>query len=66
MGQWNTLHLFDEDIFYDKVVPSFKEDPSFLKKYFNNDLEPFILEDSQVLMERNSYPIVLLTFKIKQ
>lgn len=51
MGQWNTLHLFDEEIFYKKVVDSFKNDSKFLKKYFNNELGPFLIEDPETLKE---------------
>lgn len=51
MGQWNTLHLFDENKFYNKVVPAFKNDASFLKSYFNSNLGPFLLEDPDVLTD---------------
>ena len=66
MGQWNTLHLFDEDTFYKKVVNSFKNDSSFLKKYFNNDLGPSLIEDPETLKDERIKEIIKVSKKMSE
>lgn len=36
MGQWNTLHVFDDRKFYQEVIPKMINDDEFLKKYINS------------------------------
>jgi len=38
MSDWNTLHFFDDNYFYTKVVPDLLNEGTLLKKYFESDL----------------------------
>ena len=35
MGQWNTLHLFDEKRFYEQVVPAVKTNKELMSNYYD-------------------------------
>lgn len=43
MGDWNTLHHFDDRKFYSRIVPDFKKDGQLLNQYFNSDLGKYIV-----------------------
>src|SRR3954447_1872971 len=38
MSDWNTLHFFDDQAFYSKIVPDLKGAGSLLRKYLFSDL----------------------------
>lgn len=38
MSDWNTLHFFDDQVFYSKIVPDLKGAGSLLRKYVFSDL----------------------------
>ena len=42
MGDWNTLHHFDDKKFYSKIVPDFKSDGQLLRKYFNSEFGKYV------------------------
>src|SRR6478752_7481110 len=42
MGDWNTLHHFDDKKFYSKIVPDFLSSGKLLRKYFNSEFGKFI------------------------
>jgi len=46
MGDWNTLHFFDDKHFYEKVAPDLSNEGFLLKKYFESDLWKHILFDN--------------------
>jgi hypothetical protein len=66
MGQWNTLHLFDEDKFYKKVVDSFKNDSNFLKGYFNNELGPFLIEAPETFRDERIEEIMKISKRMSE
>ena len=43
MGDWNTLHFFNDKHFYEKVVPDLKGKGDLLKKYFYSQLSKYLL-----------------------
>ena len=42
MGDWNTLHHFDNKKFYSEIVPDLKGNGQLLKKYFNSEFGKYI------------------------
>ncbi|MCC9064072.1 hypothetical protein [Flavobacterium piscisymbiosum] len=42
MGDWNTLHHFDDKKFYSKIVTDFKSNGELIKKYFNSEFGKYI------------------------
>lgn len=43
MGDWNTLHFFDDKTFYGKVVPDLLAKGELLKKHFESKLGNSVL-----------------------
>ena len=52
MGDWNTLHHFDDKKFYSKIVPDLKNDGQLLRKYFNSEFGNYIVYGSEKNDER--------------
>ncbi|MCB9230597.1 MAG: hypothetical protein H6581_02995 [Bacteroidia bacterium] len=42
MGDWNTLHHFNDKIFYAEIVPDLKRNGQLLEKYFNSEFGKYI------------------------
>jgi len=42
MGDWNTLHHFDDKKFYSQIVPDFKSKGQLIRKYFNSEFGKYI------------------------
>ncbi|MEM0578306.1 hypothetical protein [Flavobacterium polysaccharolyticum] len=42
MGDWNTLHHFDDKKFYSKIVTDFRRNGQLIREYFNSDLGKYI------------------------
>ena len=42
MGDWNTLHHFDDKKFYSKIVTDFKSNGQLIREYFNSDFGKYI------------------------
>ena len=38
MGQWNTLHVFDDKKFYQEIIPKLEKDDEFLSKYITSNV----------------------------
>ncbi len=51
MGQWNSLHLFDEKKFREVIVPAFRQDAALLKSYFCSKTAPALIESPETLTE---------------
>lgn len=45
MGDWNTLHYFDDKKFYSKIVPDLRGEEYLLKNYFNSQFGKYIIYD---------------------
>lgn len=52
MSDWNTLHLFNDKLFYSEVVPDFKGEGTLLKHYFDSQLGKYILWNNSRSDER--------------
>lgn len=63
MGQWNTLHLFDDRKFYDEVVPSMQS-KDILKKCFASKEGRYALEDAEILVKERVEVIQELSSKL--
>lgn len=48
MGQWNTLHLLDENKLRNKIIPLIKGDSKFLEKYFDLALDKNLLDSVEI------------------
>jgi hypothetical protein len=46
MGDWNTLHIFDDRYFYQHLVPDFKDKGAIFKRYMDSLLGKYILGDN--------------------
>jgi len=46
MGDWNTLHLFNDRYFYKHLVPDFKDKGALFKRYMDSLLGKYILWDN--------------------
>jgi hypothetical protein len=46
MGDWNTLHIFDDRYFYERLVPDFKDKGEVFKSYMDSLLGKYILWDN--------------------
>lgn len=46
MGDWNTLHLFNDRYFYEHLVPDFKDKGAIFKRYMDSLLGKYILWDN--------------------
>lgn len=46
MGDWNTLHIFDDRYFYERLVPDFKDKGESFKRYMDSLLGKYILWDN--------------------
>lgn len=46
MGDWNTLHHFDDKKFYSEIVRDFKNGGQLLEKYFNSEFGKYIVYGS--------------------
>lgn len=51
MGDWNTLHFFNERKFQEEFVPVFKGDRNRLSQYFNSKVGQLLLEDFDIYQE---------------
>lgn len=54
MGDWNTLHYFDDKKFYSEIVPDFKNNGQLIEKYFNSELGKHIAYSNDKNVERIS------------
>ncbi|MGV3612284.1 MAG: hypothetical protein ACO1N0_15095 [Fluviicola sp.] len=52
MGDWNTLHHFDDKTFYSMIVPDFKSNGQLLRKYFNSKFGSYIVYGNDQNEER--------------
>lgn len=52
MGDWNTLHHFDDKIFYSRIVPDFKSNGQLLRNYFNSEFGKYIVYGNDKNEER--------------
>ncbi|MFC3157472.1 hypothetical protein SAMN05443633_10831 [Chryseobacterium arachidis] len=46
MGDWNTLHHFDDKKFYSKIVPDLLGEGQLLRNYFNSKFGKYIVYDN--------------------
>lgn len=52
MGDWNTLHHFDDKKFYSKIIPELKSNGQLLRKYCNSGFGKYIFYGSDENDER--------------
>lgn len=46
MGDWNTLHHFDDQKFYSEIVPDLQSEGHLLRNYFNSEFGKYIVCDN--------------------
>lgn len=46
MGDWNTLHIFNDRHFYTNIAPDLRNKGELLQRYFNSQLGKYILWDN--------------------
>lgn len=59
MGDWNTLHIFDDRQFYERLVPDFKDKGELFKSHMDSLLGKYILWDNSNSQARTQQMVEL-------
>jgi hypothetical protein len=62
MGDWNTLHYFDDKKFYSEIVPDLKSNGQLLQKYFNSEFGRYLAYANDKNAERIAEIIRFIRF----
>lgn len=60
MGDWNTLHYFDDKKFYSEIIPDFRKGGPLINKYFNSEFGKYIIYKADV--ENNNRIAEIVSF----